>query len=48
MTPTHAELRAKLLAEAEQAIDKLLDWTDQTLWSNLTQIEGAVISARAA
>ena len=38
MSPNRAEIRA------EQAIDDLLDWTDQTQRPNLTQIEKDVLS----
>lgn len=46
MSPMRADLRAKLLAEAERSIDELLDWTDQTPRPNLTQIETAVLKLR--
>ncbi len=46
MSPSRAELRTKLLAEAERSIDELLDWTDQTPRPNLTQIENAVLKLR--
>jgi hypothetical protein len=46
MSPTRAEIRAKLLVEAEQAIDELLDRTDQTPCPNMIQIENAVLKLR--
>ena len=44
--PTRAEIRAKVLAEAKQAIDELLEWMDQTPRPNLRQTENAVLKLR--
>jgi len=50
MKPTHQltreELKAKLLAEVEHALDQLLDWKDKTPNPTLTQIEDAVLAMR--
>lgn len=40
------ELKAKLLAEAEQAIDQLLAWNDANSAPTLSQIEEAVLKMR--
>jgi hypothetical protein len=41
--PTHADLKAQLLAKAEATIDKLLARPEETLQPNLTQIEEVVL-----
>ena len=44
--PTRDELKAKLLAEVEQALDQLMGWKGKTPSPTLTQIEGAVLAMR--
>ncbi len=40
------ELKAKMMAEFELAVDRLLDWNDQTRAPTLTEIEDAVLKMR--
>lgn len=46
MKCTRDQMKEELLAEAEAAIDKLLDWCDDTPALNLTQIEDEILKLR--
>jgi hypothetical protein len=44
--PTREQRKSRLMEQAEQVIDELLDWTDDTVAPNLTQIEDIVLALR--
>lgn len=46
MKRSRAELKAELLAQAEEVIDELLDWHEATEAPSLSQIEDVVIELR--
>jgi hypothetical protein len=46
MLRTKAQSKARLLKQAEQVIDELLDWREATSEPNLTQIEEVVLKLR--
>jgi hypothetical protein len=43
---TRAQRKAEMLADAEQLIEQMLNWTEQTERPNLTQIETIVLELR--
>ena len=46
MKRTHDELKAELLAAAEEMIDELLEWHERTEAPTLTEIEDAILDLR--
>lgn len=46
MKKSRSELKAELMKVAEQTIDQLLEWTEETEGPNLSQIEGVVLGLR--
>ena len=46
MPKSRAERKAELLAQAEQLVEAMLDWTDQTEAPDLTAIEEQVLKLR--
>ena len=46
MLTTKEQSKARLLKQAEEVIDQLLDWRDATSEPNLTQIEEVVLRLR--
>ena len=46
MKRTRAEIKADLTKLADEVIDELLDWTDDTAAPTLTQIEDVVLKLR--
>ena len=46
MGQSRTDLKAKLMAEAERAIDELLDWHVSTAKPNLAQVEEKVLALR--
>jgi len=46
MKKTREQRRAKLAAKADEIIECLLDWTEETEKPNLTQIEDVVLKLR--
>ncbi len=46
MKAQRAEVKGKLMQQAELLIDQLLDWNEQTTRPTLTQIEDIVLQLR--